>query len=167
MQGGEAEAAARVDGERVGKFEPLVRPKQRPLRHGAAFGLRWVVVKEVQREVARHGVVQDQLHGEGLAALLYGAVVAADVEVRFFPPELQGAGEEECQPGGEQRPVERGRGVKPDEQGLDEGKRYPAAPLVFVRDNHCRGTGTVCRSCASRASVLMSSISASAERCTR
>ena len=167
MQGGEAEAAARVDGERVGKFEPLVRPKQRPLWHGAAFGLRWVVVKEVQREVTRHGVVQGQLHGEGLPALLYGAVVATDAEIRFFPPKQQGAGHEQHQPGGEQSPVQRERGIKPDKQGLDKGECYPAAPLVFVRDDHCRGTGTVCRSCASRASVLMSSISASAERCTR
>ena len=122
---------------------------------------------EFLNEVARHGVVQGQLHGEGLPALLYGAVVASDADIRFFPPKQQGAGHEQHQPGGEQSPVQRERGIKPDKQGLDKGECYPAAPLVFVRDDHCRGTGTVCRSCASRASVLMSSISASAERCTR
>jgi hypothetical protein len=73
------------------------------------------VVKEVQGEITRHGAVQGELHGERLAALLYGAVVAADVEVRFFPPKQQGAGHEQHQPGGEQSPVQREWGIKPDE----------------------------------------------------
>ena len=136
LQGGEVKSAALVDGERVGEGEPFVRAEWCALRHGTAFGLRRVVVKEVQRERARHGAVQGELHGEALPALLDGTVVAADGKGGFFPPEEGGADEQQYEPGGEQYPVERGRRAAPDEQGLGEGKRCPAVPLVFVGDDH-------------------------------